>query len=131
MTVSEEHNIYVADVGLTAEECDEVVATTEQVCRGQYAAYTYAKQTLGCREFPILAHASFNPVHTIVHSIINKFPLEDEKDSDPAQSKTTTKVQSSSLKKNSDKDSSAKSSSGDIKRDLSTSKGIFLLRFLK
>jgi hypothetical protein len=75
VTVSEEYNIHIADVGLTAEQCDELVATTEQVCRGQYAAYTYAKQTLGCREFPILAQASFGPVHTIAHAITNKFPL--------------------------------------------------------
>lgn len=72
--MSEEHNIYVADLGMTAGQCDRLVMTTEQVCKGQYAAYTYAKQTLGCREFPILAQASFDPVHTIVHAITNKFP---------------------------------------------------------
>jgi len=75
VTVSEEHNIYVADVGLTAAECDELVATTEQACKGQYAAYTYAKQTLGCREYPILAQSAFSPVHTIVHAITDRFPL--------------------------------------------------------
>lgn len=75
MTVSDEHKIYVADVGLTPAQCDEMVATTEQVCRGQYAAYTYAKQTLGCREFPVLAHASLGPVHTVVHAITSKFPI--------------------------------------------------------
>ncbi|KAL3931470.1 MAG: hypothetical protein SGARI_004199 [Bacillariaceae sp.] len=123
VTVSEEHNIYVADVGLTAEECDELVATTEQVCRGQYAAYTYAKQTLGCREFPILAHASFNPVHTIVHSIINKFPLDDDKeDGNAAPSKPTIKSASNIANKNGNKDSSTKSSNSDIKKDLSASK---------
>jgi hypothetical protein len=79
VTVSEEHDIHIADVGLTVEQCDELVATTEQVCRGQYAAYTYAKQTLGCREYPILAQASLGPVHTIVHAITNKFPIETTK----------------------------------------------------
>jgi hypothetical protein len=125
VTVSEEHRVFVADVGLTAEECDEIVATTEQVCRGQYAAYTYAKQTLGCREFPMLAHASFNPVHTIVHSIINKFPLEEAKeDGDAAGSngtKTTAKTSNSASKK-SDKDCITKGTSSDIKTELSSSK---------
>lgn len=43
---------------------------TENVCRGQYAAYTYAKQTLGCREFPELAEAVQNAVHTVTHAIL-------------------------------------------------------------
>jgi hypothetical protein len=67
--VSDEHQIYVADVGLSSQYCDYVVMITEQVCRGQYAAYTYAKQTLGCREFPALAHACQPAIHTIVHAI--------------------------------------------------------------
>jgi hypothetical protein len=74
VTVSREHNIYIADIGLDAEDCDQVVTTVEQVCRGQYAAYTYAKQTFGCREYPILVRASFAPVHTTVHAIVQKFP---------------------------------------------------------
>lgn len=72
VTVSEDHNIYVADVGLTALQCDHIVNVTEQVCRGQYAAYTYAKQTLGCREYPTLAQTSFSPVHTITSEIIRR-----------------------------------------------------------
>lgn len=72
VTVSEDHNIYIADVGLTAMQCDHIVNTTELVCRGQYAAYTYAKQTLGCREYPILAQSSFSPVHTITSDIIRR-----------------------------------------------------------
>ena len=71
MTVSEEHNIYVADVGLTPQECNHIVSVTEAVCRGQYAAYTYAKQTLGCREFPMLAQVCAPPVHTMVHAIMH------------------------------------------------------------
>lgn len=70
MTVSSEHNVYVADVGLSPAECDRIVAVTEQVCRGQYAAYTYAKQTLGCREFPELAEMVQEAVHTITHAIL-------------------------------------------------------------
>lgn len=62
--------MYIVDVGLTPAECDRIVAVTEQVCRGQYAAYTYAKQTLGCREFPELAEIVQHAVHTITHSIL-------------------------------------------------------------
>ena len=57
---------------MPAAQCDHIVNITEQVCRGQYAAYTYAKQTLGCREYPMLAQASFLPVHTVVHTITHK-----------------------------------------------------------
>ena len=70
VTVSEEHCIYVVDVGLTPAQCDKIIQVTEQVCRGQYAAYTYAKQTLGCREFPILAQACAPPVQSVVQAIL-------------------------------------------------------------
>ena len=70
VTVSEEHCIYVVDVGLSPAQCDKIVQVTEQVCRGQYAAYTYAKQTLGCREFPILAQACAPPVQSVVQAIL-------------------------------------------------------------
>ena len=70
VTVSEEHCIYVVDVGLTPLQCDKIVQVTEQVCRGQYAAYTYAKQTLGCREFPVLAQACAPPVQAVVQAIL-------------------------------------------------------------
>jgi hypothetical protein len=71
VTISEEHSIYVADVGLGVTACDEIVAVTEQVCRGQYAAYTYAKQTLGCREFPLLASQCQAAAHTVTHAIVD------------------------------------------------------------
>lgn len=82
VTVSEEHNIYIADVGLTPTQCDQIVQVTEQVCRGQYAAYTYAKQTLGCREFPALAAVSQPAVHRVTHAILefsqnNRLALDD------------------------------------------------------
>lgn len=70
VTVSAEHCIYVADIGLSVEECNHIVAVTEQQCRGQYAAYTYAKQTLGCREYPALALAVHDVVHTVVSAIV-------------------------------------------------------------
>ena len=82
VTVSEEHNVYIADVGLTPTQCDQIVQVTEQVCRGQYAAYTYAKQTLGCREFPTLAAVSQPAVHRVTHAILefsqnNRLALDD------------------------------------------------------
>lgn len=70
VTVSQEHNVYIADVGLTPAHCDKIVQVTEQVCRGQYAAYTYAKQTLGCREFPPLAAVAQTAVHRVTHAIL-------------------------------------------------------------
>ncbi|KAG7353355.1 hypothetical protein IV203_034624 [Nitzschia inconspicua] len=115
VTVSDEHHIYVADVGLTSAQCDQLVATTEQVCKGQYAAYTYAKQTLGCREFPTLAYAALQPVHTIVHAIINKFPIT--KPSKAATTENAPPPSSSSSSKTSGatqcKDSSTKKSGND------------------
>ena len=69
--VSEEYAIYVCDTGLSSAECDRLVQTTEQVCKGNYAAYTYAKQTLGCREFPTLAQECWEPVHRVTHAIWN------------------------------------------------------------
>ena len=77
MTVSDQHHVYVADVGLSAADCDRLIEITERGCRGQYAAYTYAKQTLGCREFPAVAHACQNVVHTVVGAI-NDFSQNDK-----------------------------------------------------
>ena len=72
--VSHGLDIYICDTGLSYNDCNALVQTTEQVCKGQYAAYTYAKQTLGCREFPVLAHACWDAVHQVIHSIWEKFP---------------------------------------------------------
>mmetsp|Transcript_41439 Transcript_41439/g.58315 ORF Transcript_41439/g.58315 Transcript_41439/m.58315 type:complete len:346 (+) Transcript_41439:86-1123(+) len=74
VSVSDELNIYICDTGLSSTECDMLVQITEQVCKGHYAAYTYAKQTLGCREFPELAHACWEPVHRATHAIWRQFP---------------------------------------------------------
>lgn len=72
VAVSAEHSIFVADVGLSVAECNHIVTVTEQQCRGQYAAYTYAKQTLGCREFPALAWTVQDAVHTVVAAILDQ-----------------------------------------------------------
>ncbi|VEU35909.1 unnamed protein product [Pseudo-nitzschia multistriata] len=73
VTISEEHGIYVADLGMSPAQCDALVTTTEQACKGHYAAYTYAKQTLGCREYPALARAVVSPVHSMVYAITQRF----------------------------------------------------------
>jgi hypothetical protein len=111
VTVSEEHCIYIADVGMTPAQCDHIVTTTEQVCRGQYAAYTYAKQTLGCREFPVLAQTSFVPVHSVVHAILNKLE-HNNKDS----SSTTASTYSSPTSPS--KESAPTSSTSQSRRNL-------------
>jgi regulator of RNase E activity RraB len=76
VTVSAEHHVYVVDTGLSALDCDDLIEITEQACRGQYAAYTYAKQTLGCREFPTLARAARDVVHSVVYSIYERFAAD-------------------------------------------------------
>ena len=53
--IDEANEIYVCDIGMTPEQCDFIVDTTERCSRGNYAAYTYAKQTLGCRDYDDLA----------------------------------------------------------------------------
>jgi len=52
-------------------DCNRLIQLTEQECKGHYAAYTYAKQTLGCREYPRLAYACQDIVHSVVYSILD------------------------------------------------------------
>ena len=70
VTVSEEHRIYVLDSGLTKADTEHLIAVTEQAGRGQYAAYTYAKQTLGCRDHPTVAVAVQSAVHSVVAGVL-------------------------------------------------------------
>lgn len=99
---------------MTPAQCDHIVTTTEQVCRGQYAAYTYAKQTLGCREFPVLAQTSFAPVHSVVQAILNK--LEHNKNTNKESSSTTASSHSSSISPS--KESAPTSSTPQSRRNL-------------
>ena len=69
IVVSKELDIYVCDTGLTPGQCNSLVSLTEHVCRGHYSAYTYAKQTLGCRDYPLLASECYPAVHRITHAI--------------------------------------------------------------
>ncbi len=68
--VDEANEIYVCDIGLSSEQCDFIVDTTERCSRGNYAAYTYAKQTLGCRDHDDLATLCEWPVIRAYSSIM-------------------------------------------------------------
>jgi len=70
--VSSKYQIYICDTGLRMDQCHEIVYQTEQACRGHYNAYTYAKQTLGCREYPALARGCLEPVHKTCHAIMTR-----------------------------------------------------------
>lgn len=67
--IDQTNNIYVCDIGLTRFDCDLIVNTTERCSQGSYAAYTYAKQTLGCREHDALAVVCEVPVMKACESI--------------------------------------------------------------
>ena len=71
--VSEEHRIYVADIGLTDRDCQSIISVAEYCSRGTWAAYTYAKQTLGCREYDDLASVCVGPVMTATATIMETF----------------------------------------------------------
>jgi len=109
--VSEELDIYVCDTGLSFEDCNSLVATTEQACKGHYAAYTYAKQTLGCREYPILAQACFDPVHRVTHAILDHAKKQWAEASSKSGCSSTEKTSSSPSKSSSTTDTTTSSSS--------------------
>jgi hypothetical protein len=62
--------VYVCDIGLSATQCDFIVDTTERCSSGNYSAYTYAKQTLGCRDHDELAVLCEWPVLRAYKSIM-------------------------------------------------------------
>mmetsp|Transcript_30836 Transcript_30836/g.68312 ORF Transcript_30836/g.68312 Transcript_30836/m.68312 type:complete len:834 (+) Transcript_30836:1396-3897(+) len=70
--VDEENRIYVADIGLTLRDCRCIINVTERCSRGTYSAYTYAKQTLGCREHDDVAAVCVGPVMTAAATIMDK-----------------------------------------------------------
>ncbi len=76
--IDEENQIYVCDIGLTSAQCDFIVDTTERCSRGTYAAYTYAKQTLGCRDYDELATICEWPVMRAYSSICHHLEQEME-----------------------------------------------------
>lgn len=82
--VNEEHRIYIADIGLSDVDCRTIIGVAEHCSRGIWAAYTYAKQTLGCREYDALASVCVGPIMTATATIMEELekPFVDNKDVD-------------------------------------------------
>lgn len=70
--LSSAHGVYICDLGLTNRQCDLIINTAERCAHGTYAAYTYAKQTLGCRDYDALGIVCEWPVLRVCASI-NKY----------------------------------------------------------
>jgi len=66
LSIDSSLGIYVCESGLTAVKCQEIIDAAECLAshKGAWSAYTYAKQTLGCKEYDGLAEASEDPVMT-------------------------------------------------------------------
>ena len=66
LSIDSSLGIYVCESGLTSVKCQEIIDAAEQLAysKGAWSAYTYAKQTLGCKEYDDLAEASEDPVMT-------------------------------------------------------------------
>lgn len=62
LCLDEPSKVYVCDIGLSNEQCEEIIAKAESASNGVYAAYTYAKQTIGCRDHDEIAHMCEVPV---------------------------------------------------------------------
>jgi hypothetical protein len=71
--LDKDHQIFICNLGLTNEQCDSIIASAEKCAatRGRYNAYTYAKQTLGCRENDDLAVECIVPTHAACQTIFN------------------------------------------------------------
>ena len=56
--------IYVCESGLSASDCVNIIRVADETARsrGGWSSYTYAKQTLGCRESDRLAFVCARPV---------------------------------------------------------------------
>ena len=72
MCLSTEYGLYVCDIGLKNRQCDLIIQTAERCANGTYAAYTYAKQTLGCRDYDALGLVCGWPVLKVC-ATINKY----------------------------------------------------------
>lgn len=73
MQLDTDHQIFLCNLGLTNEQYDSIVTSAEKCAatRGRYNAYTYAKQTLGCRDNDELAMKSIVPTHVACRTILN------------------------------------------------------------
>lgn len=74
--VDQSNRIYVCDLGLTSDQCHFITEVSERCARGTYDSYTYAKQTLGCRDYDELSVICEWPVKkaysSICHYLENK-----------------------------------------------------------
>jgi len=63
--------IYISESGLSASDCQNIINVSEFCAsmRGGWSSYTYAKQTLGCRENDQLAFVCARPVMTACATI--------------------------------------------------------------
>ena len=63
--------IYISESGLSASDCQNLMNVADFCAsnKGGWSSYTYAKQTLGCRENDQLAFVSAKPVMTACATI--------------------------------------------------------------
>lgn len=85
--------VYVSESGLSATDCENIINVSEHTAkiRGSWSSYTYAKQTLGCRENDALAFVCARPVMiacaTICKHLIEEEDTDDEKEDDKKKKK--------------------------------------------
>lgn len=112
VTVSRSLGIYICESGLTHADCNRIISASE-ICaglRGGWSSYTYAKQTLGCRENGLLAFAAARPVMTACSTIRAHLPEVNEESSDNHKDDTTSndKRKDTEVEKINEKDDTAK-----------------------
>ncbi len=78
--MNRENDIYVCDLGLSSSRCDFIMDIAERCSNGSYHSYTYAKQTLGCREYDELAVVCEWPVMRAVATIREYLQIRVSKD---------------------------------------------------
>lgn len=90
VTVSRSLGIYICESGLTESDCNKIISISEMCAymRGGWSAYTYAKQTLGCRENGLLAFAAARPVMTACSTIRTHLPQVSDESSDDCKDDT-------------------------------------------
>jgi hypothetical protein len=83
-------HIYACDLGLSVDECNSAIHAAETCARvaGRYSAYTYAKQTLGCRDYDDLALECIVPTHVACQTIRRVLGLPKKEARRSAQSGT-------------------------------------------
>jgi len=76
--------IYVSESGLSATDCENIINVSEHTAkiRGSWSSYTYAKQTLGCRENDALAFVCARPVMIACATICKHLIEEEDTDTD-------------------------------------------------